>query len=115
IQDFLVSDFGYDSAGHRPPKDGSQFINLQKALDLLSQSLYTSDVHFVMELLQNADDNAYAPGVKPTLKFDLHKDALYLYNNELGFQSEDIYSICKVGGSTKTVRAGVHIGQKGIG
>lgn len=115
IQEFLRTDFGYDSEGHRPPKDGAQSINLQKALDLLSASLYTSDVHFVMELLQNADDNTYAPGVKPALKFELHRDALYLFNNEMGFQPADIYSICKVGGSTKTVRAGVHIGQKGIG
>jgi len=30
---------------------------------------HSRDTHFVLELIQNADDNAYAEGVHPTLAF----------------------------------------------
>ena len=38
---------------------------LHRSLALLSEDLYSDDVHAVSELLQNADDNAYAVGVEP--------------------------------------------------
>jgi len=114
ISRFMQSEFGYSSSGERPSKDSQQGKNLQRAMDLLSKSLYTSEVHFVMELLQNADDNFYKD-VQPCLKFQLRNDALYVYNNEIGFKPADIYSICRVGGSTKLDRQDTHIGQKGIG
>jgi len=114
ICSFLSTEFDYSPSGERPLKDSPQGKNLQNALDMLSKSLYTSEVHFVMELLQNADDNYYED-VQPCLKFQLKKDALYVYNNEVGFKPADIYSICKVGGSTKLDRLDTHIGQKGIG
>jgi hypothetical protein len=31
--------------------------------ELLSKELYSSDVHFVMELVQNAEDNEYPPSM----------------------------------------------------
>ncbi len=33
-----------------------------RALQRLSAELYSRDTHFVLELVQNSDDNAYAPG-----------------------------------------------------
>src|SRR5262245_45823714 len=33
---------------------------LDRALKLLSTDLYAKDIHFVLELLQNAEDNSYA-------------------------------------------------------
>ena len=34
----------------------------EKALELLSSELYSSETHFFLEVLQNADDNAYEAG-----------------------------------------------------
>ena len=34
-----------------------------RALQRLSAELYSRDTHFVLELVQNADDNAYPSGV----------------------------------------------------
>jgi hypothetical protein len=114
IQNLLVNDFGYSLDGKRPSEDSPVTRKLKNALEHLSTSLYGSDVHFVMELVQNADDNTYAPGVKPTIKFQLYPHSVVVYNNETGFQRENIIAICGVGGSTKKGLAG-YIGQKGIG
>ncbi|ETV63721.1 hypothetical protein H257_19347, partial [Aphanomyces astaci] len=42
---------------------------LERALQRLSAELYSTSTHFVLELLQNADDNAYAPHVAPCAEF----------------------------------------------
>ncbi|GAX80804.1 hypothetical protein CEUSTIGMA_g8240.t1 [Chlamydomonas eustigma] len=39
------------------------------ASETVSQNLYTKDVHFVMELVQNADDSSYPLEVVPSLEF----------------------------------------------
>ena len=49
---------------------GSEMLHdeLNSALSLLSEDLYSDDTHFVSELIQNADDNEYANGVaKPAI------------------------------------------------
>jgi len=75
-------------------------------------------------LLQNAEDNNYAPGVQPSLEFVFtSKDicevgataTLLVFNNEIGFQKHNIDSICSVGRSTKKKREGGYIGEKGMG
>lgn len=43
-------------------------------LPLHLQELYSADAHFVLELVQNADDNAYAAGVTPGLEFEVLDD-----------------------------------------
>ncbi|MCL7025009.1 hypothetical protein MKW94_030026 [Papaver nudicaule] len=40
---------------------------LGRALHCLSQELYSQDSHFLLELVQNADDNVYSESTKPTL------------------------------------------------
>ena len=87
---------------------------LQKVLEKIAGDLYSSDVHFVMELIQNADDNDYASGVEPTLSVDLYGHALVVRNNEVGFSKRNMIAVCNVSGSTKAGQAG-YIGQKGIG
>eukprot|EP01048_Picozoa_sp_COSAG05_P021349 COSAG05_NODE_3902_length_1779_cov_5.636315_1_plen_324_part_10 len=41
---------------------------LGRALEKLSQDLYSTADHFFSELVQNSDDNVYAPGVTPWLR-----------------------------------------------
>lgn len=80
----------------------------------LSDQLYSKDLHFVMELLQNAEDNAYPPGVVPCLEFVLTRDALLVLNNETGFQEGDVRALSDINRSTKKKKRG-YIGKKGIG
>eukprot|EP01039_Chlorochromonas_danica_P005113 gene5113-5619_t len=114
IENFLRSEFHYDECGNRPSIESPEGRKLRRSLELLSASLYSSDVHFVMEILQNADDNLYPKGCRPTLKLQLFPHALVIFNNEEGFQERNIVAVCNVGGSTKQGCAG-YIGQKGIG
>ncbi|KAK9756527.1 hypothetical protein RND81_01G103900 [Saponaria officinalis] len=100
-------------------------MDLHHAVTCLSAELYTKDVHFLMELLQNAEDNQYAEGVEPTLEFVVTAhdiigcDAaatLLIFNNEVGFSRENMASICSVARSTKKGKQSQgFIGEKGIG
>jgi hypothetical protein len=111
----LETDFHYTNGGRRrPPAESPEVKKLQQALKLLSASLYSSQVHFVMELIQNADDNQYAASVTPTLRLQLFPHAVVVFNNEVGFSEANIVAVCNVNGSTKAQKSG-YIGQKGIG
>ncbi|CAI9283732.1 unnamed protein product [Lactuca saligna] len=99
--------------------------DLHQAVKNLSAELYAKDVHFLMELIQNAEDNEYPEGVDPSLEFVItSKDitntgapaTLLVFNNEKGFSDKNIESICSVGRSTKKgLRKRGYIGEKGIG
>lgn len=88
--------------------------DLNNALRLLSDDLYTKETHFVLELIQNADDNEYADGVVPFLEIFVGSEQLIVCNNERGFSPDNVKAICRIGGSTKEKKAG-YIGEKGIG
>ncbi|KAJ6837125.1 uncharacterized protein M6B38_121290 [Iris pallida] len=99
--------------------------DIHQAVTYLSEELYAKDVHFLMEIIQNAEDNEYPSGVAPSLEFVItSKDitatgansTLIIFNNERGFSSANIDSICRVGKSTKKGnRHRGYIGEKGIG
>ncbi|KAJ0578483.1 putative histidine kinase/HSP90-like ATPase superfamily [Helianthus annuus] len=99
--------------------------DLHQAVKNLSAELYAKDVHFLMELIQNAEDNEYPEGVDPSLEFVItSKDitntgapaTLLVFNNEKGFSRKNVESICSVGRSTKKgLRKRGYIGEKGIG
>nr|POF11436.1 hypothetical protein CFP56_44274 [Quercus suber] len=92
--------------------------SLARALDMLSTQLYTKSTHFILELIQNADDNAYAPGVDPLLTLVYREDGyLWVGCNEVGFSKANVEAICDVNDSTKKVKnaAKGYIGEKGIG
>ncbi|KAJ9140122.1 hypothetical protein P3X46_030804 [Hevea brasiliensis] len=98
---------------------------LSNAVEFLSAELYTKDVHFLMEIIQNAEDNDYPEGVDPSLEFVItSRDitatgapaTLLIFNNENGFSNKNIEAICNVGNSTKKGnRKRGYIGEKGIG
>jgi hypothetical protein len=75
---------------------------LRNALKPLSGDLYSKEIHFLFELIQNADDNIYPNNVIPKVKFILTNKDLTLENNESGFTEENVLAICKVGESSKT-------------
>ncbi|CAI0437020.1 unnamed protein product [Linum tenue] len=92
-----------------------QHARLGRALHCLSQELYSQDSHFLLELVQNADDNTYPDNMEPTLVFILQDSGIVVLNNEHGFSPQNIRALCDVGNSTKKVSGTGYIGQKGIG
>jgi hypothetical protein len=84
-----------------------------RSLERLSKELYNTDMHFVLELIQNADDNQY--DMKPSLIFVIDSNVINIYNNELGFEEQHIQALCDIGKSTKGKHQQGYIGQKGIG
>lgn len=100
---------------------GASAESLHQAAERLSQDIYSSDTHFLMELLQNADDNTYGDGETPQLEFALLGEkgddvvaALEVRNNETGFAENSVRAVCAIGKSTKAGRTG-YTGHKGIG
>jgi hypothetical protein len=98
--------------------------SLRAALKLLAEELNTKETHFILELLQNAEDNEYGDK-QPELSLRIETGdptntpssdgCLVVLNNELGFQPENVRSLCSVGQSTKKNRENGYIGEKGIG
>ncbi|PVH69973.1 hypothetical protein DL98DRAFT_661395 [Cadophora sp. DSE1049] len=91
-------------------------LDLEAALILLSEQLYQKSTHFLLELIQNADDNSYEDS-QPTLNITYEKRALRIDCNEIGFGRKNVEAICKIGRSTKSGlgNATRYIGEKGIG
>lgn len=88
--------------------------DLQNSISQLANDLYSDGIHFVLELIQNADDNEYITDKKPLLKFVIDEEKILVQNNEKGFTDENVISLCSVGKSKKTKQQG-YIGEKGIG
>ncbi|KAI8017383.1 Protein NO VEIN [Camellia lanceoleosa] len=96
--------------------------DLHHAVNYLSAELYAKDVHFLMVLIQNAEDNEYGEGVQPSLEFVItSRDitvtgasaTLLVFNNERGFSPKNVESICSIGRSTKKGhRKRGYIGEK---
>jgi len=106
-----AEDFAFISRGYK------------NAIEQLSTGLYEKEVHFILELIQNAEDNEYQ-NKPPDLRFVvLDEDpthtpdsdgCLCVFNNEAGFEKKHVESICQIGESTKEKIQG-YIGEKGIG
>ncbi|KAG9350267.1 hypothetical protein JZ751_026621 [Albula glossodonta] len=119
IEDIRKSEFGI---GVDLNEEGEKLMKvhqerLGRSLERLSAELYSKDTHFVLELIQNADDNSYPSSgeVQPALAFVLERDCITILNNESGFEEKNIRAICDVGRSTKGKHKYGYIGQKGIG
>ncbi|XP_057214332.1 uncharacterized protein LOC130569018 [Triplophysa rosa] len=118
IEDIRKTEFGI---GVELNEEGQNLMRKQQArlgrsLERLSTELYSKDTHFVLELIQNADDNSYPNGgEQPALTFVVERDCITILNNECGFEEKNIRAICDVGRSTKGKHKYGYIGQKGIG
>ncbi|OJJ46186.1 hypothetical protein ASPZODRAFT_2071477 [Penicilliopsis zonata CBS 506.65] len=98
-------------------KDSRNARDLHRAVDLLSKELYQIQTHFLLELLQNADDNTYKADVIPNLTVTYADNYLQTECNEVGFTEENVEAICQIGQSTKRGenKNQGYIGEKGIG
>lgn len=82
----------------------------------MSNQLYEKSTHFLLELIQNADDNIYHC-TTPTLSFTYKSGRLRIDCNEVGFNASNVSAICGISESTKSGKSndGEFIGEKGIG
>ncbi|KAK7134163.1 hypothetical protein R3I93_017539 [Phoxinus phoxinus] len=118
VEDIRKAEFGI---GVELNEEGQNLMRKQQArlgrsLERLSTELYSKDTHFVLELIQNADDNSYPEGGEtPALMFVVERDCITIMNNESGFEEKNVRAVCDVGRSTKGKHKYGYIGQKGIG
>jgi hypothetical protein len=87
------------------------------SLKILSDTTYENRKHFLLELIQNADDADFESR-DPYIKFIIYADRLVLQYNEKGFNIDNVIAITDTGGSTKSGtrrKASSFIGEKGIG
>ncbi|GBG70287.1 hypothetical protein CBR_g6414 [Chara braunii] len=115
IEMIRVEEFGMDCEMGKTELAKRQNARIGRALKRLSNDLYSKDSHFVLELVQNADDNLYDNGVCPSLYFVLASDRIIVLNNEKGFTERNMRALCDVGNSTKANKGTGFIGEKGIG
>lgn len=126
IEKYRRDKFGLDIEGKPSTLHPDLLSDFNDALTKISKDVYSDDIHFLFELIQNAQDNTYAENIVPTLSFLLlaedptetedSEGCLCVFNNEIGFNQEDIKSICSVGSSTKKLKKMEgFIGEKGIG
>lgn len=82
-------------------------------LSSLAKDLYSKDSRFVLELLQNADENCYtkarAVGSAPYAALHLYSKKLVIECNEDGFTETDVRALCGLGNNSHAA------GTKGIG
>ncbi|RTE79713.1 hypothetical protein BHE90_005765 [Fusarium euwallaceae] len=110
-------------AGRHPGEEPSRFEEgFVTSLELISNNLYQNPSHFLLELMQNADDTRFLPGVIPSLGLTLFSESgngyLRTDCNEAGFTFADLNAITHLGKSTKkgvTNGQKGYIGEKGIG
>ncbi len=126
IEQFKAEKYQFDSKTglcNLPEDAKSDYDN---ALKILSEQLYSKDIHFIFELIQNAEDNHYREDVVPELSFELLSHdptntpgcngCLVIKNNEVGFNINNIKAISSIGKSTKANQKDAgYIGEKGIG
>lgn len=89
----------------------------RNSLKILSDTTYKDRKHFLLELIQNADDATYLCA-SPKLEFTIFEDYIELAYNEEGFSVEDVIAITDTGNSTKKldkINSNNFIGEKGIG
>ncbi|KAL6078452.1 DUF3883 domain-containing protein (Fragment), variant 3 [Balamuthia mandrillaris] len=128
-QERLIREIRRDFAMSKP---GTRTLHsFQNSLAMLADQLYSREHHFILELLQNAEDNRYPADARPELELCLmscfsffqaeegeeggggdeeeenvvnrerHEGVFLLLNNEVGFDERDVNAICMVGDSTK--------------
>ncbi|KAI7769473.1 hypothetical protein LZL87_011357 [Fusarium oxysporum] len=88
----------------------------------VSDQLYKASTHFILELIQNADDNQYDSKIVPSLRLVLYNNGGQRYFrsdcNEVGFTFKQLDALTRVGQSTKGAaidNSKSYIGEKGIG
>ncbi|KAK3620297.1 hypothetical protein LTR22_025653 [Elasticomyces elasticus] len=114
----LIAEIRHAYEVDRPGASSEISKNLERSLQTLSEELYSTSTHFILEMIQNADDARYGSGIDPKLKMLYRQDGfLWVGCNEIGFTAQNVWAICRVRDSTKKCEGSQkgYIGEKGIG
>jgi hypothetical protein len=104
VEKLLLDKFDYDEFGNRTSSEKYDSL-LQSTSRILAPGIYCNDaVHFIYELLQNADDNEYGEGVTPSVIIEINQTEMRFHTNERGWKEEHITAVCALCGSSKEVR-----------
>ena len=91
IRQIRLLEYGIDDEEReKERKEEKTRARLTRAMQRLSEELYSSDVHFVHELIQNGDDNSYFHSFVPSLAFVVKEKEVLVFNNELGFSEKNV-------------------------
>ena len=98
---------------------GTNYTNLLRSvLSVGEDGLYSNNLRFIFELIQNVDDCDYE---KPEfccldMRFDFNQDLIVLTYNETGFTPDNVFAITGIAEAAKNIDADRNeIGEKGIG
>ena len=100
----------------RHGKNYPEFLN--SLLSVGEDGLYSNNLRFIYELIQNADDCDYntPDDCKLDMRFDFNNDEIVLTYNEVGFTPFNVFAITGIAEAAKNVSSSKNeIGEKGIG
>lgn len=101
--------------------NGKKFLDtIASLLAVGNDGLYSSDLRFIYELIQNVDDCEYADiedcHLDIKFEYDPAPGRIILIYNETGFKPFNVFAITGIAEESKNVSADkVEIGEKGIG
>ena len=99
--------------------NGENFnTTLASLLSVGADGLYTNELRFLFELIQNVDDCDYAnpEDCELSIHFDFNYGTITLEYNEVGFSPENVFSITGIAEAAKNISPDrIEIGEKGIG
>lgn len=91
-------------AGHGEGNSNPVLVqNLKQACQILANQLYQAPTHFLLELIQNANDCKFNVE-DPTMVITYKSGFLQVECNEVGFSPENVTAICSLGMSSKTAK-----------
>ena len=99
--------------------NGANYVKtLANMLSVGADGIYTRELRFIFELIQNVDDCTYKDlsDCKLDIHFDYNASTITFSYNETGFRPFDVFSITGIAEASKnTSTDSVQIGEKGIG
>ena len=82
----------------------------ENLLRMVTESAYSEETHYVLELIQNAEDEG-----SRTITFTITSDSILIENDGEPFSADDVFSICSAGQSRKENKIGFFgIGFKSV-
>jgi hypothetical protein len=82
----------------------------ENLLRMVTESAYSEETHYVLELIQNAEDEG-----SRTIAFTITNDSILVENDGEPFSADDVFSICSAGQSRKENKIGFFgIGFKSV-
>lgn len=98
---------------------GENYLGLiNSVLSVGEDGLYSNDLRFIFELIQNVDDCDFEnpENCELDMWFDFNSDQIVLTYNESGFTPFNVFAITGIAEAAKNISASkIEIGEKGIG